>query len=438
MKRKPLLIGATIVLVAGGAFAALALRGHGEKPLEVQTATVSRHKIVQKVTGTGKIQPKRQVKISADVSAKITRLAVVEGQWVEQGAFLLELDRQRYLAIVESAEANVRAAEADAALVHENLIRSDKEHARSKELAAEDLESQSAFDDKQAAYQIEVARYDSAKSRIEQARAALKQARDDLSKTTIYAPMSGTVSALNKEQGEIAIGSQFQPDVILVIADLSEMEAQVNVDENDIVAVAVGQSAEIEVDALPDQVLKGQVSEISNSANIGGAGSSDQKTEFEIKISIQAPPETLRPGMTATADVSTKSNESAVSVPIQSVAVRTVDQLTIKTGKPGKLKGAKAALAAGDTTAAKGGYTADKEGFVEIVFCIETGKAVARHVKTGIQSDELIEIIDGLKEGDEIVTGSYRAISKDLVNGATVTVNNEAAPEKREPSRAPQ
>jgi HlyD family secretion protein len=438
MKRKPLLIGATIILVAGGAFAALALRGHGEKPLEVQTATVSRHQIVQKVTGTGKIQPKRQVKISADVSAKITKLAVVEGQWVEEGAFLLELDRQRYLAVVESAEANVRAAEADAALVRENLIRSDKEHTRSKELADKDLESQSAFDDKQAAYQIEVARYDSAKSRIEQARAALKQARDDLSKTTIYAPMSGTVSDLNKEQGEIAIGSQFQPDVILVIADLSEMEAQVNVDENDIVSVAVGQAAEIEVDALPDQVLKGQVSEISSSANIAGAGSSDQKTEFEIRISIQAPPQTLRPGMTATADVSTKSNESALSVPIQSVAVRTVDQLTIKTGKSGKSNGAKDAQAAGDTTAANGGYAADKDGFVEIVFCIAGGKAVARPVKTGIQSDELIEIIDGLKEGDEVVTGSYRAISKDLINGATVTVNNEATPEKREPSRAQQ
>ena len=221
-----------------------------------------------------------------------------------------------------------------------------------------------------------------------------------------------------------------------MIADLSEMEAQVNVDENDIVSVAVGQEAEIEVDALPDQVLRGLVSEIANSANVAGAGSADQKTEFEVRIAIQGPPATLRPGMTATADVATKSNESAVSVPIQSVAVRTVDQLADKGAKPGKNKGATKAPAAGDTTAAKGAYTADKDGFVEIVFCLDGGKAVARQVRTGLQSDELIEILEGLKEGDEVVTGSYRAISKDLVNGAVVTVNNTATPEKTEPARA--
>ena len=410
MKKKPLLIGAAIVVVAAGVIAALAMKGGGEEALQVQTAKVSRQKIVQKVTGTGKIQPKTQVKISADVSAKITKLAVVEGQWVEKGAFLLELDRERYLALVESAEANVRSAQANATLVSENMMRSEKEFARSKELVAGNLESQSVFEDKQAAYQVEVARYDAAKNQVSQARAALKQARDDLSKTTIYAPMSGTISDLNKEQGEIAIGSQFQPDVILIIADLSAMEAQINVDENDIVSIAVGQEAEIEVDALPDQVLKGIVSEIASSANMTGAGSSDQKTEFEVKITITSPLETLRPGMTASADVLTKTNENAVSVPIQSVAVRTVDQLAMK-GEERK--------------DAEARYQADDDGFVEIVFCIEGGKAVAKQVKTGIQSDELIEILDGLAEGDEVVTGSYRAISKDLENGAVVTVDNE-------------
>lgn len=436
MKRKPLLIGAAIVVVVGGAAAFLALRGHRDKPLEVQTAAVARHHIIQKVNGTGRIQPRTQVKISADVSAKITKLAVVEGQWVEKGAFLLELDRQRYLAVVESAEANVRSAEADAALVHENLRLREKELARSQELISNNLESPATFEDKQAAYQVEVARYESTRNRVEQARAALKQSRDDLSKTTIYAPMSGTVSELNKEQGEIAIGSQFQPDVILVIADLSEMEAQVNVDENDIVSIAVGQEAEIEVDALPEQVLKGRVSEIANSANVAGAGSADQKTEFEVKISIQDPPGTLRPGMTATADVATKAKENAVSVPIQSVAVRTVDQLAGKGAKRGKKTGATEAVAAGDTAGPAGAYTADKDGFVEIVFCLESGKAVAKQVKTGIQSDEMIEILEGLQEGDEIITGSYRAISRDLVNGAVVTVNNTAPPEKTEKTRA--
>ncbi|HEX5131699.1 MAG TPA: efflux RND transporter periplasmic adaptor subunit [Candidatus Krumholzibacteria bacterium] len=413
MKKKTIWIGAAaLVVVAGAIVGTMAARGRGTGDLEVQTSHVDRQKIVQKVNGTGKIQPKTQVKISADVSGKITSLPVVEGQWVEKGALLVELDRARFLAAVESAEANVRSAEANAMLIKENVDKTEKEFNRSKELLALNMESQAAFESMEAAHKVEAARYRSATDQVEQAKAALKQARDDLSKTTIYAPMPGTITDLNKEQGEIAIGSQFQPDVILVISDLSEMEAQVNVDENDIVAIAVGQEAEIEVDALLDQTLTGVVSEIANSANVGGAGSADQKTEFEIKISIKNPPETLRPGMTASADVFTKTNESALSVPIQSVAVRTVDQLTV---------------AGEDRKDAESVFTADRDGFVEIVFCIEGGKAVAHQVKTGIQSDELIEILDGLQEGDEVVTGSYRAISKDLTNGAVVVVKNQAA-----------
>ncbi len=412
MKKKPIWIGAAIVVV-GGVVAGLALRGGNDETLQVQTAKVDRQKIVQKVNATGKIQPKTQVKISADVSARITKLAVVEGQWVEQGALLVELDRERYLAAVESAGANVRSAQASAALVSENMEMAEKELTRSKELVRQNLESDAAYDNKEAAYQVEVARYEAAQNQVEQARAALKQVQDDLSKTTIYAPMAGTISDLNKEQGEIAIGSQFQEDVILVISDLSEMEAQVNVDENDIVSVAIGQQTEIEVDALLDQILKGVVSEIANSANVAAAGTADQKTEFEIKISITDPPETLRPGMTASAEVFTKTNESALSVPIQCVAVRTVDQLM---------------MAGEEREDAEARYTADRDGFVEVVFCIEDGKAIAKQVKTGIQSDELIEILEGLEEGDEVVTGSYRAISKDLENGAVVTINNK--PEK--------
>jgi HlyD family secretion protein len=408
MKRKPLWIGAAVVVVLG-VVTGMVLRGRGDKTLEVQTAKVDRQKIVQKVNATGKIQPKTQVEISADVSAKIARLPVVEGQWVNKGTLLVELDRERYVAAVESAEANVRSAEANATLVRENMNRAEKEFARSKELLATGLESQADFDTKKASYQVEVARHKAALDQVEQAKATLKQARDDLSKTTIYAPMAGTISALNKEQGEIALGSQFQKDVILVVADLTKMEADVNVDENDIGSIALGQKAEIEVDALPDQVLEGVVAEIANSANATGAGTSDQKTEFEIKVSIINPPKVLRPGMTATANVITKTNDNALSVPLQSVAVRTLDQLTVK-GE--KRKDAEAR------------YKPDKDGFVEIVFCIEKGKAVAKQVQTGIQSDELIEIRDGLKEGDEVVTGSYRAISKDLENGAAVTINN--------------
>lgn len=409
MKKKRLVIGAAVIVVVAGVVGGVALRRGGDKIMEVQTAKVEHRKIVEKVTATGKIQPKIQVKISADVGAKIINLPVVEGQWVEAGALLVELDRERYLASVESAEANVRSAQANATLARENMMRAEKEFNRSRELMAQDLESQAAFDDKQAAYQVETARYDAAQNQVEQAGAALKQARDDLSKTTIFAPMAGTISDLNKEKGEIALGSQFQEDVILVIADLSAMEAQVNVDENDIVSVAIDQEAEIEVDALLDQILKGVVQEIASSANLSGSGTVSQKTEFEIKIGIIDPPATLRPGMTASADVLTKTNEHALSVPIQSVAIRTIDQLSMR----------------GESREdAEKRYTPDRDGFVEIVFCVQDGKAVARQVTTGIQSDEFIEILTGLEEGEEIVSGSYRAISKDLENGAVISIDN--------------
>jgi HlyD family secretion protein len=415
MKKRRVLwiVGAVVLLAVVGAV--LAVRSRAPKDLEVQTAKVGRQRIVQTVNGTGRIQPKVQVKVSADVSARITKLAVKEGQWVEKGALLVELDRNRYLAAVQSAEAQVRSAQANAALVSQTMNQSEKDLERSKELLARGLESQSAYDARQTAHQVEVPRHRAALEQVAQAQAALRQARDDLSKTTIYAPMSGTVSELNKEAGEMALGSQFQADVILVIADLSEMEAQVDVDENDIVNVALGQPAEIQVDALPGQVVKGVVREIGSSANASGAGTADQKTEFEIKIAVTEPLATLRPGMTATADIVTKTNPSALSVPLQSVALRTIDQL--------KKKGEK-------RKDAEARFKADRDGFVEIVFCLEQGRAIARQVTTGIQSDEWIEITSGLKEGEEVVSGSYRAISKDLENGATVRVNNEKAPEK--------
>jgi HlyD family secretion protein len=417
-KRRTLLVIAGIVVLVAVVTGMVALKAKGGKVPVVQTAKVSRQKIVQRVSATGKIQPKTQVEISADVSGKIEKLPIVEGQWVNKGALLVGLARERYLAAVESAVAAVSSAEANATLVSENKTRTENEYKRSKQMVATGLESQSSFEAKQAEYQVEVARYKSTMDQVAQSRAALKQARDDLSKTTIYAPMSGTISALNKELGEIALGSQFQKDVILTVADLSAMEAQVNVDENDIMSIAVGQEAEIEVDALPGEPLKGVVSEIGSSAMSQGTGTTDQKTEFEIKITIVNPPKSLRPGMTASANITTKVNDNALSVPLQAVAARSVDQLAMKGQK---------------RKDAESNYKADKDGFVEVVFCVEKGKAVAKQVKTGIQGEDLIEVVDGLKEGDEIVTGSYRAISKDLDNGAVVNVDNTKKPERERP-----
>jgi HlyD family secretion protein len=220
--------------------------------------------------------------------------------------------------------------------------------------------------------------------------------------------MDGTISDLNKEQGEIAIGSQFQEDMILVVADLTEMEAQVNVDENDIVNVEIGQEANIEVDALYGQTLKGTVYEIANSANSSGEGTANQKTEFEVKIAIEGETSRLRPGMTASADVFTKTKTDVVGVPIQSVAARTLDQLVIE----------------GETIEdAEAKFTADADGFVEVVFAVKDGRVEARQVVTGIQSDDMIEIVSGIDADEEVVTGSYRAISTDLVNGAAVNTD---------------
>lgn len=406
MKKRYIVLG-IVVIVAAVAGTMAAKMGKKELP-EVQTTPVKRAEIIQKVNATGKIQPDTQIKISADVSAKITRLEVKEGDWVEKGELLVELDRERFVASVESDEANVRSAEANVNLVLENVTQTERVYKRAQTMVDRKLESQAALDSAQAAYQVELARLQAARDQVEQAKGRLKQSRDDLSKTTIFAPMAGTISDLNKEQGEIAIGSQFQEDVIMVLANLEAMEALVNVDENDIISIKLGQDAEIEVDALLDQKISGTVAEIANSANVAAAGTTEQKTEFEVKIAVDSGTTLLRPGMTASADIVTDIRDNAISIPIQCVTVRTIEQLK-----------------EGDEDA-ETRFTADADGFVEIVFVIEAGKAVARAVKTGIQSDELIEVTEGLSEGEEVVSGSYRAISRDLVNGAAVEVNNDS------------
>jgi HlyD family secretion protein len=413
MKKKTIVI-AGIALVAVAVVAGLALRSRGEKPLEIQTAQAGSNEVVQKVTATGKVQPKTQVKISADVSARIIRLGVEDGQRIEKGQFLVELDREAYLAAVESAQANVRSVEANARLVRESMLQAEREFNRAKEIVQRKLDSQSRLDAAEAAYKVEVARYESALGDVARAKAALKQAQDSLSKTSIYAPMAGVVTELRREQGEIAIGSQFQEDVIMVISDLAEMEVQLDVDENDIVSVAIGDLAVVEVDALLGQELSGSVYEISNSAKMSESQTTNQKTEFEVKVAINEKRPELRPGMTASADIVTETKESTLSVPIQCVTVRTLEQL--KSGKGGE--------------EAAAGFRADKDGFVQIVFVLDDGKAVARQVETGIQSDSLIEIQSGLSDGETVISGSYKAISRDLVHGAQVKVNNE--PEKRE------
>lgn len=403
MKKRTWIVLAAVALVVVATGGFLMMKGKQPKAEEIETAVAKRAEIVQKVNGTGKIQPNTEINISADVSAKITRLDVKEGDHVEKGQLLVELDRERYLALVQSQEASVRSAQANAKLARDNRDQAERVYKRAKELVGRKLVSQSELDAAQTAFQVESSRYQSAMDQVQQSIGQLKQAQDDLSKTTIYAPISGTISDLNKERGEIAIGSQFQEDVIMVIAQLGAMEALVNVDENDINAIKLGQAAEISVDAVLGEKITGKVSEIASSATAPAAGSTVQKTEFEVKIAITSDTGKLRPGMTASADIVTATEPKALSVPIQSVTVRTLDQLKDKDGKAGK-------------------FTAGADGFVEVVFVVEDGKAVAKQVKTGIQSDDAIEIKSGLKEGETVVSGSYRAISRDLDVGEDVTI----------------
>ena len=420
MKRRTIVIAA-VVVVAGLAAAGFVIRGRGDKPLEVQTAEVDNQKVVQKANATGKVQPKTQVKISADVSARIMRLGVKEGDRVEQGQFLVELDREAYVAAVERAQANVRSAEANARLVRESMLQAEREFNRAKEIVRLNLDSKARLDATEAAYKVEAARHESALGNVTEARGALKQSQDSLSKTAIYAPMAGVITELRREQGEIAIGSQFQEDVIMVVSDLSEMEVQLDVDENDIVTVALGDVAEIEVDAMPGRALVGTVYEIGNSAKVQGvegqAEAQNQKTEFLVKVAITDPPAELRPGMTASADIVTDTKESTLSVPIQCVTVRTLEQL--KADKEGK-----------EAEDAVAGFKADNDGFVQVVFVLDGETVAARQVETGIQGENLIEISSGLEKGATVISGSYRAISRDLAPGTKVKVNNE--PEEKE------
>jgi HlyD family secretion protein len=389
---------------------------NGNHKTIVQTEVAGKQNIVEVVTATGKIEPRTRVKISADVAAKIIHLAIKEGEWVEKGDLLVRLDQERYVAAFEQSEANFRSAIANANLANENLLKAEKDFERTKTLVDQNLESRATYDQAYSNVQIEKARYQSAQEIIEQARASVKQAKDNLSKTIIYAPMAGTISTLNKEVGEIALGSQFQEDVIMIVSNLSVMEALVNVDENDIVKVSLSDSATIEIDAFPDKIFHGVVREIASSATISRTGSTEQKTEFEVKLTISDPVDELRPGMTASTDIIVETRDSTLCVPLQCITVRTSEQLNQGANPTGEKSGT--------DSASQQLYTPDKDGFVQLVFVVVDGAAKAVQVETGIQSDTHIEIISGISIGDIIVTGSYRAISQTLDIDSPVLVKN--------------
>ncbi len=379
--KKTILIGIGLCVVV--LIIILNLTRSTQPVVKVQVEEVKRKDLKSKITASGKIQPETMVKISANIPARIISLPVKEGQKVEKGQLLVLLDKTRYVANVERARSSLKSAIS-------NLKKVEGDYRRAKELYEKGLTSESEMELLQA-------QYEAAKSGVEQGRASLKEAEDDLSKCTITSPISGLITKLNKEEGEMVLGAQFQEDVIMVVADLSKIEAQVDVDETDVVDVKPGQKARIEVDALPDTVLHGLVKEISNTATTTGYGTQEEVTNFKVKVSVLDPLPSLRPGMSATVDIITAHHPEALSVPIQSVVMR----------PPLKEEG--------DTLSTKG----KKSKPVEVVFVVKDGTAHQREVKTGISSETDMEILDGLKEGEKVVTGGYREL-RNLKDGDKV------------------
>ena len=319
-----------------------------------------------------------QVNISADVSAKITRLEVKEGEWVEEGTLLLELDRERYLAAVESAEANLSAAQANANLARENMVKAEKDHERTKELFDRNLESQAVLDTVYAAAEVEKARYQSALDQVEQAKAALRQSRDDLAKTTIYAPMSGTISKLNKEVGEIALGLPVpggrDPRSSPTSRAWRRWSMSTRTTSSRWPSATRPRSRST---PCPDVKLKGGSPRSPTAPRRPARGPPTRRPSSRSRSPSSSPCPELRPGMTASAEIVTEVRDDCLSVPIQCVAVRTLEQLGAEPAAEGE----------------EPRFVPDSDGFVEIVWVVADGRAHARQVKTGIQSETHIEIV---------------------------------------------
>lgn len=371
----------------------------GGKQVTVQTDEVVKGTIISTVSGSAKIQPEVQVKISAKVSGQIIRLGVEEGDFVRKGQFLVQLDQEYYQAAVEQSESNYRYAIA-------GYEKSENEYQRSKKLFEDNLISNS---------ELEIAKstYEQAKAQVDQADAALKQAKDNLAKTTIYAPMDGTVSQLNKKAGEMAMGSQFTLDVIMVVADLTKMLAETEIDENDVVAVSLGDTSEIVIDAFPDSTFHGVVKEIANTGMTTGLGTQEEVTNFLVKVAMLDVPQRLRPGMSASVDIITDTKRDALKVPIQCVTVRAPLKDDAEEGQDKETDSEDPVI-----------RPQKEEENIRVVFVVEDGVAQQVVVETGITSDTEWEIISGLEEGQEVVSGSYRVLSKEIKHGNEVKIDN--------------
>jgi HlyD family secretion protein len=429
-----------VVLLAGTIGTTVYLRKR-EVAIPVQTEKVTRRNLTEVVVANGRVQPVLQVKISPEVSGEIIELPVKEGQNVKKGDLLLKINPDVYIANQRSAQAGFDSAISGKALAEANLRRAQAEFKRNKELFSNQLVSESTFVDAQTSLEVAQANADSAKHQIDVAKATLDRTAEELSKTTIYSPLTGTVSKLNSELGERVVGTAMMTGTeVMTIADLNEMEARVDIGEVDVVLIARGQVARLEVEAFRDRKFSGVVTEIANSSKGLGAGTSttsQEATKFEVKIRIKEK-EVFRPGMSVTAYVETRYRTNVLCVPIQSVTTRLP-----KKQEP-KFTNTKTTLVADSSSANRGSArsvsdasksdpskkSGDSVKPIEVVFTVEGDRAVMLPVKRGISDDSYMEILEGIREGQEVVSGGYKAINRDLEEGKRV----KPGPAKGSPS----
>ena len=421
---------AVVVLITLGSMMAARKR---EKPIGVTTDKAFRKTVTQLVTATGKIQPEVEVPIAPEVSGEIVAIPVKEGQQVNRGQLLLQIKPDAYEAQLESQQAALSAARTAIVRQRAELAKAEIDYKRAMNLYNQKLISEADRNSAQTSYDIAKAALDSSTFDAQRAEGSLRQIRELVSKTNIYAPGDGTISTLPARVGQRVVGtSQFAGTEVMRLANLNNMEAVVNVNENDVVNVKRGDTARINVDAYPDRVIRGVVREIASTANTKNAGTQEEVTNFEVKISIPEPPVVLRPGMSATADIETATVQEAIVVPIQSVTVRTADKLSPEEAE--KKSQAERAREESDNRADVTNTAVEKrkeremrEKLQRVVFVKVGDKVRMQKVETGIADNTYIEIKSGIKPGDEVVSGSYTVISRKLKDGSKVAIEKPGA-----------
>lgn len=423
----------SVVLLAVLIAAAIGKSKSAEKPTMVTTEKAIVKTITHTVTATGKVQPEMEVKISPEVSGELIAIPVVEGQTVKKGDLLVRIKPDFYQAQVEQQEASLASARAASVLSQARLTKAEQDFKQSNDLYQKQLISEAEFTAARTNLNVAKADFESSVAQIRRTEGSLNQFRDQLQKTTIYAPIDGTISSLTSEVGERVVGTgQFAGTEIMRIANLNAMEVRVRVNENDIVNVKVGDHTIVSVDAFPGRKFEGAVAEISSSAlTTGGqsqaaqliASASDEVTNFLVKIRIKDNDLRLRPGMSATVDVETQTVANVVAVPIQSVTVRaaggkTAEELQQERAKAAKERSGNDLEVASERDEAR----RSREKLQRLVFVKTGDKVSTRPVETGIADNSHIEIKSGLKAGEEVVSGSYAAISRTLKDGSKVMI----------------